>query len=69
MILMQRLVTSSTRAIRTAIENRWQALQAQTVRPADNGGSAEEDWYDLDGQEQLEALESLPPAVLSLEQA
>jgi len=54
MILMQRLVTSSTAAIISTLEKRHVALlndQRPVVPP-----SAEEEWHDLDGQEQLEAL-------------
>ena len=55
MILMQRLVTSSTQAIRTTLERRLDALEMPeeqlTLMPM-----AEEDWTDMDGQEQVEAL-------------
>lgn len=56
MILMQRLVTSSTAAIRTALERRLQVLELPTGQlslfPEDVG----EEWAELDGQEQMESL-------------
>ncbi len=55
LILMQRLVTSSTRAIATTLERRLEALATpaeQTLFPA----VVDEEWGDLDGQEQLDAL-------------
>jgi SNF2 family DNA or RNA helicase len=56
MILMQRLVVSSTSAIRTTLERRLEALatpqQQLTLFPL----SSEEEWSDLDGQEQIEVL-------------
>lgn len=55
MILMQRLVVSSTSAIRTTLERRLEALAAPqeqlTLLPL-----SEEEWADLDGQEQMETL-------------
>ncbi len=55
MILMQRLVASSTQAIRTTLERRLEALalpeEQLTLFPM-----SEEDWVDLDGQEQVETL-------------
>ncbi len=55
MVLMQRLVTSSTHAIRATLERRLEALQApeeqMTFFPV-----FDEDWTDLDGQEQIETL-------------
>ena len=56
MILMQRLVVSSTSAIRTTLERRLEALatpqQQLTLFPL----TSEEEWSDLDGQEQIEVL-------------
>ncbi|MBN1461886.1 MAG: DEAD/DEAH box helicase family protein [Armatimonadetes bacterium] len=56
MILMQRLVVSSTSAIRTTLQRRLEALEAPpeqlTFFPIDS----EEEWHDLDGQEQIETL-------------
>ncbi len=55
MILMQRLIASSTQAIRTTLERRLEALalpeEQLTLFPM-----SEEDWGDLDGQEQVETL-------------
>lgn len=55
MILMQRLVVSSTRAIATTLERRLDALQVPqdqaTLFPLEP-----EEWDELDGQEQIEAL-------------
>ena len=56
MILMQRLVTSSTRAIRTTLERRLDALAApgeQLPLPTD---LSDEEWVELDGQEQIDTL-------------
>lgn len=56
MILMQRLVTSSTRAIRQALEKRLQALELPqgqlALFPEDVGLS----WATLDGQDQMDVL-------------
>jgi superfamily II DNA or RNA helicase len=55
MLLMQRLVVSSTRAIRTTLERRLEALEMPqeqlTLFPL-----SEDEWTDLDGQEQLDTL-------------
>lgn len=65
MILMQRLVVSSTRAIRTTLERRLTALKGgeeqASLRLAEleNGGDGSEDFdelYDMDGQELLDEL-------------
>jgi superfamily II DNA or RNA helicase len=56
MILMQRLVTSSTRAIAATLEKRLNVLQSpeetMTLLPV----ADDEEWSDMDGQEQLEIL-------------
>lgn len=56
MILMQRLITSSTKAIRTALERRLEVLSQPSDQlqlfPEDVG----DDWAALDGQEQMESL-------------
>jgi len=58
MILMQRLVVSSTSAIRATLEKRLEALatpqdaEQLTLFPL----MSEEEWSDLDGQEQFEVL-------------
>ncbi|MCK4304076.1 MAG: DEAD/DEAH box helicase [Candidatus Eisenbacteria sp.] len=56
MILMQRLVTSSTRAIRTTLGRRLQVLQAPSEQLLLFPDLSEEEWADLDGQEQIETL-------------
>ncbi len=55
MLLMQRLVVSSTSAIRTTLERRMSALAAPEEQLALFPFSDEE-WVDLDGQEQVDAL-------------
>ena len=56
MILMQRLVVSSTSAIRTTLERRLSVLaepeEQLTLFPV----SSEEEWADMDGQEQIDVL-------------
>jgi len=56
MILMQRLVTSSTRAIRTTLERRLEALRMPQEQLPLFPAYSEEEWVDLDGQEQVETL-------------
>lgn len=56
MILMQRLITSSTRAIRTTLERRLEALEAPDEQLTLFPGVGDEEWSDLDGQEQIDAL-------------
>jgi SNF2 family DNA or RNA helicase len=56
MILMQRLVVSSTAAIRTTLERRLEVLEAPQEQLALFPDYSEEDWADLDGQEQIETL-------------
>jgi len=69
LILMQRLVTSSTRAIATALSRRLDALSPPQNQPAPADGNGEsdaasrraplalaDDWPDMDGQEQLESV-------------
>jgi superfamily II DNA or RNA helicase len=56
MILMQRLVTSSTRAIRTTLERRLNALREPEEQLTLFPMFSVEEWVDLDGQEQVEAL-------------
>ena len=94
MILMQRLVVSSTRAIRATLERRLAVLDSQfcpedSDAPNMSGGGVSgrdlgsldalsapeasvsdvEDFYDLDGQEQLETLLSLRQEALKNERA
>jgi len=56
MILMQRLVVSSTNAIRTTLERRLDALAAPEEQRTLFPLATEEEWADLDGQEQIETL-------------
>ncbi len=56
MILMQRLVVSSTRAIRTTLERRLAALAAPQEQSTLFPLTIEDDWADLDSQEQIEVL-------------
>ncbi|MGB2773864.1 MAG: helicase-related protein [Anaerolineae bacterium] len=56
MILMQRLVVSSTSAIRTTLERRLEALAAPEEQLTLFPLTSDEEWADLDGQEQLDAL-------------
>ena len=56
MILMQRLVVSSTSAIRTTLERRLEVLQAPQEQLPLFPMFSEDEWADLDGQEQIETL-------------
>jgi len=68
MILMQRLVVSSTSAIRTTLERRLEALatpqEQLTLFPMN-----EDDWADLDGQQQIDVLLSTRLKALKNERA
>ncbi|MBK8034666.1 MAG: DEAD/DEAH box helicase family protein [Chloroflexi bacterium] len=55
MILMQRLVTSSTWAIRTTLERRLDVLNYPPEMLM-TGSVSSEDWAEMDGQEQLETV-------------
>lgn len=56
MILMQRLVTSSTAAIRTALERRLAVLDLPMGQLSLFAEDVGEDWVELDGQAQMDAL-------------
>lgn len=56
MILMQRLSTSSTRAIRTTLERRLEALREPEEQLTLFPMFSVEEWVDLDGQEQVETI-------------
>ena len=56
LILMQRLVVSSTSAIRTTLERRLEALAAPQEQLTLFPLTSEEEWADLDGQEQIDML-------------
>ncbi|MCA2972179.1 MAG: DEAD/DEAH box helicase [Acidobacteriaceae bacterium] len=74
LILMQRLVTSSTRAIRTTLERRLAMLQAPEEQlslfpPGFDPPGFDGDWPDMDGQEQIEALLRMRTKALRNERA
>lgn len=54
MILMQRLVTSSTAAIRSTLEKRQALLETPPLQPTLFDESEMDDWAEMDGQAQLE---------------
>jgi SNF2 family DNA or RNA helicase len=56
MILMQRMVTSSTRAIRVALEKRLEVLTEPQEQLSLFPSVTEEEWEDMDGEEQFNAL-------------
>jgi len=56
MLLMQRLVVSSTRAIRRTLERRLEALELPEGQLSLFPLYTDEEWADLDGQEQVETL-------------
>jgi len=56
MILMQRLVTSSTAAIRTAMERRLEVLELPQGQLSLFAEDIDNYWSDLDGQDQMESL-------------
>jgi superfamily II DNA/RNA helicase len=56
MILMQRLVTSSTCAIRTTLERRLEVLREPEEQLTLFPMFAVEEWVELDGQEQVESV-------------
>lgn len=54
MILMQRLVTSSTAAIRTTLEKRMALLEEPQPQASLFENTSDDDWADLDGQSQVD---------------
>jgi superfamily II DNA or RNA helicase len=56
MLLMQRLVTSSTRAIRSALERRLEVLQTPPAQLRLDTDLSADEWSDMDGQEQLDTV-------------
>jgi superfamily II DNA or RNA helicase len=56
MILMQRLVTSSTQAIYTTLKRRYEVLQVPDEQLSLFPMISDEEWADLDGQEQVDTL-------------
>lgn len=69
MILMQRLIVSSTRAIRTTLERRLEALALPEGQLSLFPFDSEEEWADLDGQEQVDTLLSTRITALKNERA
>jgi DNA-binding MarR family transcriptional regulator len=68
-VLMQRLVTSSTRAIITTLEKRLAALQEPGEQLSLLPSVTDEEWNDLDGQDQLNAFLKTRLAALKNERA
>jgi superfamily II DNA or RNA helicase len=56
MILMQRLVSSSVRAIRMALERRLEVLELPEGQLSLFGEDVGDDWANLDSQEQMESM-------------
>ncbi|WP_368860853.1 DEAD/DEAH box helicase [Desulforhabdus sp. TSK] len=69
MILMQRLVVSSTSAIRTTLERRLDALATPQEQLTMFPLPSEEEWEDLDGQEQIDMLLGIRLKALKNERA
>ena len=69
LILMQRLVSSSTRAIRTTLERRLEVLESPEEQLALFPSMTFEDWADLDGEEQVDSLLGAQIAALKDERA
>jgi superfamily II DNA or RNA helicase len=69
LILMQRLVTSSTRAIRTTLERRLEILQAPEEQLSLFPPGFDDEWPDMDGQEQIELLLRMRTKALRNERA
>jgi len=69
MILMQRLVVSSTTAIRTTLERRLEALRSPAEQLSLFPVFSEDEWADLDGQEQIESLLTTRMKALNNERA
>ena len=69
LLLMQRLVTSSTRAIRTTLERRLEVLEAPDEQMSLFPPGFEDEWPDLDGQEQVDMLLRLRTKALRNERA
>ena len=69
LLLMQRLVTSSTRAIRVTLERRLDVLNTPEEQLPLFPPGFEDDWADLDGQEQVDTLLQLRTRALRNEKA
>jgi superfamily II DNA or RNA helicase len=73
LLLMQRLVASSTRAIRTALERRLAVLQlfGESARDVSDNGTENEwetEWLESDSQEQLDEVIASAPLAIEDEQ-
>ena len=69
MLLMQRVVTSSTRAIITTLDKRLAVLREPEGQLSLLPSVTEEEWSDLDGQEQLDSFLKTRLAALKNERA
>lgn len=69
LILMQRLVTSSTRAIRMTLERRLQVLNLPEEQLPLFPVGFDDEWPDMDGQEQIDALLQMRTKALRNERA
>jgi len=69
MILMQRLVTSSTRAITATLARRLEVLNQPAEQISQVPTHFDEDWPDLDGQGQLESVLNIPLRAMQNEKA
>lgn len=69
MILMQRLVTSSTHAIKTTLERRLETFDSPDEQLYLFPAGLEANWTELDGQEQYEAILNTRIAALKNERA
>ena len=69
LILMQRLVSSSTRAIATTLERRLEVLQSPDEQLALFSSITLEEWADLNGDEQVDAVIGARLAALKDERA
>jgi superfamily II DNA or RNA helicase len=69
LILMQRLVTSSTRAIRTTLERRLEMLQVPEEQLSLFPPGFDDEWPEMDGQEQIEMLLRMRTKALRNERA
>ena len=69
MILMQRLMVSSTRAIRTTLQRRLDALDAPPEQLSLFPGFDDDEWTELDGQQQVDSLLSTRLMALKNERA
>ena len=69
LILMQRLVTSSTRAVHATLERRLEVLRQPEEQPAQPALFGREVWVELDGETQWETAVGSPLRALANEQA